>query len=589
MQPTLRLAILLLAALLTLIPVRLEASGNGRIEGTIRGPNGKGLFDAVITLIKQEGSGLASLTTRSDPKGFYSLANLTPGSYFLQVVQPGYAPITSERVTVEPDDTQSIDLMLQEFVDYISNNDDERNWDAKTVMRSASSRRLIFRNIQGGMVIENEEKPFDRIGTLTVASSTDTSVQNYAAYPGRGQTSIVSNFAFAEPVSNHSRMIFSGQLNSGYDSYWQVRNAFNYRPSPTREMKVSVGYGRVNVFGSSVGTIGRPSQFFSQAPELRDSGIQTLALGVEGNSRILDSLQMSYGLDVSRVYYDDIQNYLSPYFQVTLMPVEDWTVQGVFASKRLSDFNSLSMPDGTIVNLSEPTFIARLHDRIFVSQFRHSEISVSRSVGDDTSIELAVYSDRVLGAGTPFLITMAGPDDVASAMVAQLSEDQSAQQGLRLVMNRKLFDFLTGTVTYVYGSGTGTDGSNAMDSSEDVRRNILKYMTKSYYHSITSQLDATIPRTGTSLISIVRWYPGDPVTPIDLFADRMDVMTKGVNFRVRQVIPIPEFMGSGRWEALVDVRNLFDQGFDHVRTKDGEILLTRNPRSLRFGLNLNFN
>jgi hypothetical protein len=66
-------------------------------------------------------------------------------------------------------------------------------------------------------------------------------------------------------------------------------------------------------------------------------------------------------------------------------------------------------------------------------------------------------------------------------------------------------------------------------------------------------------------------------------------MTKGVNFRVRQVIPIPEFMGSGRWEALVDVRNLFDQGFDHVRTKDGEVLLTRNPRSLRFGLNLNFN
>jgi hypothetical protein len=467
MQSTTRLTSLLLTALLILIPVRLQASGNGRIEGTVRGPSGKGLIGAVITLVRQEGKGLTSLSTRSDPEGFYSLANLTPGSYFLQVVQPGYAPITSEKVTVKPDDTQSIDLMLQEFVDYISNNDDERNWDVKTVMRSASSRRLIFRNVQGGMVIEEEGKPFERIGTLTVASSTDTSVQNYATYPGRGQTSIVSNFAFAEPVSNHSRMIFSGQLNSGYDSYYQVRNTFNYRPSPTREMKVSVGYGRVNVFGSSVGAIGRPSQFFSQAPELRGSGIQTLALGVEGSSKILDSLEMSYGLDVSRIYYDDVQNYFSPYIQVTLMPLEDWTIQGVFASKRLSDFNSLSLPDGTIVNLSEPTFIARLHDRIYVSQFRHSEISVARTVDDDTSIALAVYSDRVIGAGTPFLITTAGPDDVASAMVAQLSEDQSAQQGLRLVMNRKLFDFLTGTVAYVYGSGTGTSESSAMASSEE--------------------------------------------------------------------------------------------------------------------------
>jgi len=66
-------------------------------------------------------------------------------------------------------------------------------------------------------------------------------------------------------------------------------------------------------------------------------------------------------------------------------------------------------------------------------------------------------------------------------------------------------------------------------------------------------------------------------------------MTKGINFRIRQAIPLPEFMGSaGRWEALVDVRNLFDQGGDVIRASDGEVVLTRNPRSLRFGLNLNF-
>jgi hypothetical protein len=65
-------------------------------------------------------------------------------------------------------------------------------------------------------------------------------------------------------------------------------------------------------------------------------------------------------------------------------------------------------------------------------------------------------------------------------------------------------------------------------------------------------------------------------------------MSKGANVLIRQPIPVPDWMRtSGKWEALVDVRNLFDQRLDRIATTDGEVLLTRNPRSLRFGLNLN--
>ena len=83
--------------------------------------------------------------------------------------------------------------------------------------------------------------------------------------------------------------------------------------------------------------------------------------------------------------------------------------------------------------------------------------------------------------------------------------------------------------------------------------------------------------------------PGERLArTIDLFYDRKDTLTKGVNLFVRQAIPLPEFMGTpGRWEALVDLRNLFDQGRGVLRTSDGELSLTRSPRSVRFGLNLN--
>ncbi len=101
-------------------------------------------------------------------------------------------------------------------------------------------------------------------------------------------------------------------------------------------------------------------------------------------------------------------------------------------------------------------------------------------------------------------------------------------------------------------------------------------------------MSASFRKTHTDITAIFRWYPGAPITPMDLFADRADVMTKGVNFMVRQALPFPEFMSTvGRWEALVDIRNLFDQGNPLIPTGDGELVLTRNPRSLRFGLNLN--
>jgi hypothetical protein len=44
----------------------------------------------------------------------------------------------------------------------------------------------------------------------------------------------------------------------------------------------------------------------------------------------------------------------------------------------------------------------------------------------------------------------------------------------------------------------------------------------------------------------------------------------------------------GRWEVMVDLRNILNQGKEIMPTSDGEIVLNRNPRSLRFGLSLSF-
>ena len=353
-------------------------------------------------------------------------------------------------------------------------------------------------------------------------------------------------------------------------------------------MKFSVGYGRMNLTGPSMSSISRPAQFFTEDPTLRESAIQTLGLGFEASNKILDSMSVEYGCDLSRLYYGRTKSFFSPYFQIVVTPWDTWVFRAALASRRLSDDNSIVLPDGETLNLMEPTYITKSDGDVHLSQFKHSEISVGKVLPDDTAVEVAIYEDHMNGPGLPFILTGIARAKTSS-MIIQPREDQSAQHGMRVSVNRRILDYLNGSISYVYGTGTNFAGIDDPLSSDVLARSLLNHLQRSYYHSFTSQLSANFPWTKTNLTTILRWYPGNPLTPIDLFADRMDIMTKGINFRIRQAIPLPEFMGSaGRWEALVDVRNLFDQGGDVIRASDGEVVLTRNPRSLRFGLNLNF-
>ena len=573
-------------------PVTLEAKAGGRISGKVSDSAGEGLAGAVITLFRENGEGGTLSFTRSDRRGAYSIANLSPGSYYLQVSRAGYHPLTNSNISIDSGKIITLNVVLQTFVDLISAEPDPRNWDLKSVVRSTSDRRLIFRDLPVSGTDDSpqpvaEEPTFTRGAALEVATNSGMGSENYFVSPSSGQNGVISNFAYTEPVAGSGRVIFSGQLNSGSDSFWQVRDTFHYRTEPGRDLSFSVGYGRLGLNDAGMSSLAQPAEFLNRDPSVRDSGVQLLDVGFAGRSQFLEGLSVDYGFDLTRVYSGATKSFLSPYFQVVLTPADTWFLKASMASHRASDSNTVFLPDGEPLNLTQPIYIAKIDGVLHLSQFKHGEIAVEKTLPGHASIEVAVYEDRMNGPGIPFLVTAISPGN-EDTMVAQLREDQTAQHGLRVVANRRILDFLTGSVAYVYGTGTAmrVDGSSV--SSEELARDLLAYMHRSYYHSFTSQLNASFRKTHTNVTAIVRWYPGTPITPIDLFTDRADVLTKGVNLMVRQALPFPEFMSSvGRWEALVDLRNLFDQGNPLIPTSDGELVLTRNPRSLRFGLNLN--
>ena len=185
------------------------------------------------------------------------------------------------------------------------------------------------------------------------------------------------------------------------------------------------------------------------------------------------------------------------------------------------------------------------------------------------------------------MITTITPAERKS-QVAEMGEDSSGQRGLRLTLKRKLAENLSASVAYVYGDAINLAGAGLW-SNERLNGNLAGCLLQQGQHSITGRVEAKVPRLNTNVLTTIRWYSGNPLTPVDWFSDRMDIGTKSTSFEIRQPIPLPNFMGTvGRWEVMVDLRNILNQGKEILPTTDGEIVLNRNPRSLRFGLSLSF-
>ncbi|MBN1569983.1 MAG: carboxypeptidase regulatory-like domain-containing protein [Acidobacteria bacterium] len=579
--------ILILFSIFLLVPLAY-AKSDGYLAGSIKSVSGNPLRDAVIKIFRELQQREIVLIMRSDKRGFFKSAHLTPGTYSLEVSRPGYQPLTSTKFAIDPGQTTSLNIILQDIIGLVSKEDDPRNWDLKTVMRSTSDRRLIFRDIPGSNapVSESGAAPFSRGGAMEIASGTSLSGEGYMVRPQASHNGVSSNFALTEPTGQHSRMILSGQVDFGNGTFWRLRNTYNFRPDNSHDYKVSVGYGRMNEGYLGTGTIS--SEILSEDASLRESGVETLAFGVEGNTKLLDLLAIKYGFDYSRLHYGFSKSFFYPSIQILFTPSKKWNFQTSFTSQRVSDIDTIVLPDGELLNLSEPTILTVIGNQVSMSQIRHSEIAAQRRIGQEAAVEIAVFQDQTQGPGLPLMVTTITPLENKSDVI-QMNESNFKQRGARLALKQRLSQRLSGSLAYVYGNATCIPSISELVSSEVLNANLADYMQQRYQHSVTGQIDTILPVTNTSFLTTMRWYSGNPLTPVDWFSDRMDIATKSVNFEIRQSVPLPYLIGTtGQWDVWVDFRNVFNQGKEILPATDGEVVINRNPRSLRFGISLNF-
>jgi len=107
----------LIAFVLASTQVMLEAKAGAKISGKVSDNSGDGLAGAVITLFRENGEGGTISFTRSDKRGTYSIANLSPGSYHLQVSREGYHPLANSNISVASGKSVTLNVVLQTFVE----------------------------------------------------------------------------------------------------------------------------------------------------------------------------------------------------------------------------------------------------------------------------------------------------------------------------------------------------------------------------------------------------------------------------------------------------------------------------------------
>lgn len=112
-------------------------------------------------------------------------------------------------------------------------------------------------------------------------------------------------------------------------------------------------------------------------------------------------------------------------------------------------------------------------------------------------------------------------------------------------------------------------------------------MKNRYFNVVSASVDTSIQKTGTNIAAVYRRTDGTPLTPIDLHSDKYEISDNSLNVFIRQSIPI--FNGSfGKWEAIVDIRNILNQGVQAFESPNGDLILVRASRSFRGGISFRF-
>ncbi|HWR17673.1 MAG TPA: carboxypeptidase-like regulatory domain-containing protein [Terriglobales bacterium] len=536
-------------------------ASQGTISGVVKNASGVPQMGAMVEVFARGTSHVA--TGFTDTKGFYTLAQLIPGTYDVKVSAPSFLPTLRESVSLRSGANLVVNLTLNTLSDAIrflptkqgTSDDDDWKW----TLRSAANRPILRVKNGEPLVIANGNDREFRASVAFVAGSDGD------AFGGTNEMS--TRFNVEHSLFQTGMLSLDGDVGYGPGANGTVlRTSYVHRMPDGSRPEISLTVRRFAMSPTSA---------------LQDAALDALSFSASDNFTFGDFVDVRVGSEFQSVQFLGRVNAFRPFGSVGVHLSPDTVMEYQYATsvpntRRWKGF------DTAPADLSESgPRMSLLGTRSLIERGRHQELSLSKRHGN-TAVQVAYFHDSMRNSA------LTGVGDVQQAMEDILPDVYSGTfaysggdlntNGMRVVVERRLSNGITATMNYAFGGVLELDGSNV--SIADLRSSLDSQLR----HSVAGKVSGTIPRSKTQWLTSYKWTSGNAISTVDLFNSGPGQTDPYLNVFLRQPLPGTNFM-PGKLEALVDLRNLLAQGYRPVVGPDGQTLyLVQAARSIRGGL-----
>lgn len=569
------------------------ADGKGQLSGLILGESGQPLSDVLVSILQFSSDSALPILTRTNESGRILLQDLDGGTYQILVKSTEYRSPIHRVVEIFPGRTAVVTLILQQM--FGVEGGEEEHLSIKALFRTSGDRRLVFRQFpdMGDPTEIEGAAPLFQEGVFQVYSNAGFG-GDFLVFPNDSWAGTSTNFAVSDTLVGGADYVFAGQLSSGQDSLWRFRNFFNYEFGDRHSMRLIFGYGQMNFHEPPLGLLNDPIRLGDTLDLVSSPGTTRIfSLGLEDRYRLNPALSFKWGLDLDQVRTREASTFISPHGEIQFNPFPKSTFRLLASTKRATVGNTLHLPGGQSVNLANSVFVSRVGDQVSVGQSRHYQGSFTQDLSLNTQVEVAYFENLMYGGSVPVLAVF---EIDSTRDLLHLADDQTHTNGYRISVRRTLTEHIDAEVSFVRGGAYGLkDERDASLLTGGLPGTLLE---RQRFHALSTQVQAYVPASETMITALVKIVPtGDPITTIDAFSDVLETHNKGLSLFVRQMVPVPVgflgFLGldavfPSRLEALLDVRNLLNDDLGAIQTSAGQVVLVRNPRTIRGGIAVKF-
>ena len=559
-----------LAWILVLLALPAAAADKpGSISGYVRDSHGVPQMGAVVEIFTT--SAAQTVRAFTDANGHYSARNLLPGVYDVKVSAVSFLPSLRESVALPAGTHRVVNLTLNTLFEALqllpqqrsaAEEDDDWKW----TLRSIANRPILRLRDDGPLVVvSRSESKDDRSLKAQVILLAGSDSDGYGGSPDMGTAFTVERSLFTSDT-----LSFDGNLGYG-------------EGNPAGALRAS--YSRSMPDGSRPELAVTFRRFASPGSALKDAALQALSVSLQDSTAVGDFLEFQYGGEFQAVQFMGRVAAFQPWGSADLHVSPNTVLEYRYATSEPSTRPAKGF-ESAPADLSESgPRMSLAGSQPQLERAHHHEVSLSRRLGKN-ALQVAVYSDRISNAA------LTGVGDVTADSGVFLPDVYSGTftynggnfetRGVRAVVQRKFGHGITGTVDYAFGGVLTVDRVNlSWEDADAALRTELR-------HSAAFKMAGAVPGSHTRWIASYRWTSGSALTPVDMFDASPGQTDPYLSFFLRQPLPQLSFL-PGRMEALVDVRNLLEEGYVPVLGQDGHtIYLVQSARSIRGGVAFNF-